>query len=377
MKLRRLAAVARKEGLHIIRDTRSVVLALLMPLVMLLMFGYALSLDVDRIPTVVLDRDGTPQSRELLRQFSGSRYFTIAGSAGSPADVDAAIDRGTALVGIAVSPGFGADLGAGREAAVQIVIDGSDSNTASIALAYTDALIQAYDLRLRSQAQIRRGAGELKSAVDLRARFWYNANLKSRNYIVPGLIAVILMIIASLLTSLTIAREWETGTMEQLLSTPVRPSELVLGKISAYFVLGMVDVLICLVVGVGIFGVPLRGNTVLLLLSCCIFLFGALCWGVMISASTRSQVMAYQMGIISSFLPSFLLSGFIYAIENMPVVIQAITHIVPARYFIALLRGIFLKGTGVEVLAGELAFLSAYAVVVFLIASRMARQKVA
>ncbi len=377
MSFRRLKAISHKELLHIIRDSRSLALAMALPFLMLVLFGYALSLDVDHIPTMVYDRDNTPESRDLVRQFGGSQYFNIVGYADKATDIDRAIDRSKILVGLQINENFGKDFRAGRSVNVQILLDGSDSNTASIALGYTDALIQSYSLRLRSEAQIRRGGGELKNPIDLRTRFWYNTNLKSRNYIVPGLIAVILMIIASLLTSLTIAREWETGTMEQLLSTPVRPAELVLGKLSAYFALGMTDMVICLIVSVGIFGVPLRGNILLLFFSCFVFLFGALCWGIMISASTRSQLMAYQMGILSSFLPSFLLSGFIYSIQNMPVAIQLFTYLVPARYFITLLRGIFLKGAGVRILIVELTFLCVYAAVVFVIASRKARQKIA
>ncbi len=377
MSFRRLRAVTRKELLHIARDPRSLALAFALPLLMLILFGYALSLDVDRIPTIIYDRDQTPQSRDLIRQFAGSRYFDVVGYAASTAMLDDAIDRSRALLAIQIPEQFGRRLSEGHESTVQLILDGSDSNTASVALGYTDALIQTYDLRLRSDTQIRKGAGELKNAVDLRTRFWYNANLKSKNYIVPGLIAVILMIIAALLTSLTIAREWETGTMEQLLSTPVRSAELVLGKLAAYFALGMTDILVCLVVSVGVFDVPLRGNLLLLFLSCSIFLFGALCWGIMISASTRSQLMAYQLGILSSFLPSFLLSGFIYSIQNMPVPIQIFTYAVPARYFIVVLRGLFLKGVGAGVLLVELGFLTIYAAVVFLIANRKVGEKIA
>ena len=195
--------------------------------------------------------------------------------------------------------------------------------------------------------------------------------------LVPGLIAVILMIIAALLTSLTIAREWETGTMEQLLSTPVRSSELVLGKLTAYFVLGVVDLVTCLVVGVFVFGVPLKGSVFLLAGSSFVFLFGALCWGIMLSSLTRSQLVAYQLGVLTSFLPSFLLSGFIYSISNMPKVIQVITLIVPARYFMVILKGIFLKGVGVRFFLVELAFLTLYAVLVFVMATRKLRQKIA
>lgn len=377
MSWRRTKAIARKEFLHIVRDVRSLILALLLPFMMLIMFGYALSLDVDKIPTIIYDRDHTPESRELIRQFSGTPYFSIIGYAERPSDIDRLVDRSKALLGVVIQQDFGKDLQAGREAPVQLLFDGSDSNTASIALGYADALLQSYAFTLKSEAQVKRGAGELKNLVEPRIRVWYNSDLKSRNYIVPGLIAVILMIIAALLTSLTIAREWETGTMEQLLSTPVRPGELVLGKLSAFFALGLVDLIMCLVVGVFVFGVPLRGSVVLLFVSSCLFLFGALCWGVFLSASTRSQLIAYQLGTLTSFLPAFLLSGFIYSIQNMPVVIQVVTHIVPARYFVTLLKAIFLKGVGWRVLWPELAFLLAYAFIVFLLASKKMRQKIA
>jgi ABC-2 type transport system permease protein len=194
---------------------------------------------------------------------------------------------------------------------------------------------------------------------------------------VPGLIAVTMMIIASLLSSLCIAREWENGTMEQLLSTPVRPSELVLGKLLAYFALGIIDLLICLIVGVFIFQVPFRGNAVLLLFTSCLFLFGSLSWGIFLSATTRTQLLAYQLGTLSSFLPAYLLSGFIYSIQDMPRVIQLITVIVPARYFVKILNGIFLKGVGVRFLWFEIAMLLAYAGLVFWGASRKMRQKLA
>jgi ABC-2 type transport system permease protein len=227
------------------------------------------------------------------------------------------------------------------------------------------------------EAQIRKTGVSLKPSVEPRVRVLYNNDLKSKNYIVPGLIAVVLMIISSLLTSLTIAREWEMGTMEQLLSTPVRPAELVLGKLGAYFTLGLSDLLIALVVGVMIYRVPLRGNGLFLFMTSCIFLFGSLCWGIFLSAAARSQLLAYQLGAVTSFLPAFLLSGFVYAIENMPPLIQVVTTIFPARYFITILKGIFLKGVGLQVLWIEVAFLSLYSTVVFLIAIRKLRQKVA
>jgi ABC-2 type transport system permease protein len=230
---------------------------------------------------------------------------------------------------------------------------------------------------LRSAAQNRKGGRKLDPPIDARLRVWYNSSLESKNYVVPGIIAVILMIIAALLTSLTIAREWEMGTMEQVLSTPLRPAEMVLGKMLAFFVVGAADVMIAIGVGVFVFRVPLRGSVWLLFTTSCIFLFGALFWGIFLSAVAKSQLLAYQMGILSSFLPAFLLSGFVYAIENMPGVIQAITYIVPARYFVTILKGIFLKGVGLEVLWVEILFLVAYATIVFLLATRKLAGKLA
>ncbi|MGA2181511.1 MAG: ABC transporter permease [Bryobacteraceae bacterium] len=377
MNFLRLRAVARKEFLHILRDPRSLILALAVPLLMLLMFGWALTLDVDRIPAYVYDWDGTPQSRALIDQFRGSRYFDIQRYVHGYAPVDKEVDRSRILMAIVVPKDYSRNILEGREADIQVILDGSDSNTASIALGYAQGVVAAYAAELRSEAQVRLGAGKLKVAVDPRVRVLYNSDLKSKNFIVPGLIAVTMMIIASLLTSLTVAREWETGTMEQLLSTPLRPAEIILGKLSAFFTLGFTDMLICVLVGVFVFHVPFRGSVWFLFFSSFLFLFGALCWGILISTLARSQLIAYQIGILTSFLPAFLLSGFIYSIENMPAVIQAVTYLVPARYFVTILKGVFLKGVGIEILAAETAFLFVYASLAFFLATKKMRQKVA
>jgi ABC-2 type transport system permease protein len=377
MNMRRLRAIARKEFLHVLRDVRSLILALALPLVMLLLFGYALTLDVDQIPAYVYDQDGTPQSRELIDQFRGSRYFQIVGAVHDYRPIERMVDRGKILIGIVVPRDYSRNLLAGKETDVQILLDGSDSNTASIALGYADAIIQSFSAQLRSDAQMRLGGQPMKVPVNTEVRVWYNSDLKSKNYIVPGLIAVSMMIIASLLTSLTIAREYENGTLEQLLSTPVRPTELVLGKLLAYFAIGLLDMLICLFLGVVVFAVPFRGSIPFLFFSSCVFLFGALCTGVLISAATRSQLIAYQLSLLTSFLPAFLLSGFIYSITNMPRVIQIISYIIPARYFIRIVTSVFLKGVGFEVLYVELFLLLVYATIVFIGASRKMRQKLA
>lgn len=377
MNLRRTRAMARKEFLHIVRDPRSLIMALAMPLVMLLLFGFALSLDVDRVPTIVYDMDRSPQSRELMERFAASRFFQILESEGGYASIESRINRSQCLLGVVIPQGYSGRLSGGSEAEIQLLLDGSDSNTAGIALGYAEALIQAYAFELRVQALDRKGGGRLRPAVEPRIRVWYNGDLKSKNYIVPGLIAVIMMIIASLLTSLTIAREWEMGTMEQLLSTPLRPAEIVLGKLSAFFVVGVADMLIAIGVGVFVFDVPLRGSVTLLFFTGCVFLFGSLCWGIFLSAATRSQLQAYQLGTLTSFLPAFLLSGFIYAFESMPAVVRLLTYFVPARYFVTIVKGIFLKGIGTAMLGTELALLLGYAAIVFMLATRKLKQKIA
>ena len=376
MNWRRTQAVARKECLHVLRDPRSLMIALALPALLLLLFGYALSLDVDRIPTLIYDSDQSPYSRELIARFEGSRYFEVLESTDNYPSIERRIDSGECLLAVIIPESFSNDLLRRKPAQVQLLIDGSDSNTASIARGYADGLIGSYSLSVLAEMQTP-GGPLANSLLEAHLRVWYNSGLESRNYIVPGLVAVILMIIAALLTSLTIAREWEMGTMEQLLSTPVRPSELVLGKMSAYFAVGAIDTLTAVLIGVTLFEVPLRGSLLFLAVTSFIFLFGTLCWGILLSAVARNQLAAYQLGTVTSFLPAFLLSGFIYSIGNMPLPIQLFTYIVPARYFVRILKGIFLKGVGFEILAVEVALLIAFATLVFFIATRKLKQKVA
>src|ERR1700690_728280 len=323
MSFRRLRAIARKEILHVIRDPRSLASAVAIPLMMLVIFGYALSLDVDRIPTIVYNLDGSPQSVDLVRDFRGSRYFSIIEETHSYRPIEQALDARRAMLGVVIPPDYTRNLLSGSSGAqVQLLLGGSDSNTASIARGYAEGLVQAHAGRVRGEAQNMVAGRVPKMGVSAEARVWYNPDMLSRNFIVPGLIAVIMMIITGNLSSLTIAREWENGTMEQLLSTPVRPVELALGKLAAYFLVGLFDMVICMFVGVYIFDVPLEGSVALLSICSFIFLFGSLCTGILISASTRSQLLAYQMGTLVSFLPGFLLSGFIYSISSMPRLIQ-------------------------------------------------------
>jgi ABC-2 type transport system permease protein len=377
MNLRRTRAVARKEFLHILRDPRSLIMALALPFLMILLFGYALTLDVDRIPTLVYDADQSPQSRDLISRFQGSRYFRILGAATSYKMIEKKINTDECMLGLVIPQDYSRDLLSGRKPQIQLLFDGSDSNTASIALGYANGIVQPLALEILIQGQNRMGSGASGAPINARLRVWYNSQLRSKNYIVPGLIGLILMIIGALLTSLTLAREWEMGTMEQLLSTPLRPAEIALGKMSAYFVLGLIDMILTIVVGVGIFRVPQHGSYVFLVIAGCLFLTGALFWGILISAVTRSQLVAYQLAMVTSFLPAFLLSGFVFAIENMPLPVQGITYLFPTRYFVTILKGIFLRGVGMEVLHLEVGFLMIYAGLIFLVVTRRLKQKVA
>jgi ABC-2 type transport system permease protein len=375
MSYRRTRAIFIKELHHITRDARSLALALAMPVMMLLLYGYALSLDVDHIQTLIYDQDGTEASRDLMRQFQGSRYFDVAGFVDNYADIQRGIDTNRILVGVVIPRDFSRDLRSGHTANVQIIVDGSDSNTAAIAMGYAESIVRNYSAEAGVDLQNFRGR-HLPPPIDARMRVWYNSSLESKNYVVPGLIAVILMIIAGQLTSLTVAREWEMGTMEQILSTPLRPAEMVLGKMLAYFVVGFTDSAIALIVGVTIFAVPFRGSILTLAVSTCVFLCGTLFWGIFISAGCRTQVAAYQLGMLSSFLPGFLLSGFVFALDTMPKAIQVISLIVPARYFVTIVKAIFLKGVGIEQLWNQLAYLVVFGTIVFWRTVRRMNQKV-
>jgi ABC-2 type transport system permease protein len=377
MNMRRLRAIARKEFIHVIRDARSLALAVLIPIFLLLLFGWALALDVDDVPTIVLDQSDTPESRDLLSYIGGGAYIRIVGYANNYDEIVSAIDRGAARAAVVIPREFADDVNAGRTAQVQVIADGSDSNTARLAIIYIENSAQMYGANAMVARAARSGAPIARAGIDYRPRVWYNPTLKSRNYIIPGLIALVMMVIAALLTSLTIAREWERGTMEQLISTPVRGPEIVVGKLIPYWLIGMLDVIIAMLMGCFVFGVPLRGNPVFVILMAAIFLVGALSIGLHCSISFKTQVLAAQMAILMTYLPTMFLAGFVFAIANMPKFHQTISYIVPARYFIALMRAVFLKGAGLEVIAPPALLLTVFSFIVFLTAVRKFKKKLA
>ncbi|MBN1105634.1 MAG: ABC transporter permease [Deltaproteobacteria bacterium] len=370
MSVRRIKALARKEFVQMIRDIRSLLAGLFIPLLMIFLFGYALSLDVDRIPTLVLDLDRTPSSRQFISLMADSRYFTIVRTLDRDSEIDEALDRGEALLAIVLPVDFSSRVKQGVKAPVQAILDGSDSNTATIALGYLKAVAAGFDMQLQAGRLRHAGLNVVDMPLEARIRVWFNPEMKSRNFIVPGLTAVIMMAICSLMTALSVSREKETGTLEQLFSTPISSGELLVGKLLPHLALGLVDLALVVGAGVLIFEVPFRGSYLNLLLTSLIFLTGTLSWGLFISVISQSQLQASQIAMLSAFLPSFLLSGFIYPIENMPVVLQALTVIVPARYFVEILRGLFLQGVGLSVLWPQVLALVVYALLVLNLARK-------
>jgi ABC-2 type transport system permease protein len=366
----RLFAISRKETIQLRRDPRSLALAFLLPLALILFFGYAISFDVKNIEMGVLDQSGTGDARRLVQAFVSSGYFTVTERLERPAEADAALGAGRVRLVLVIPPEFSRDLAAGR-AELQLLLDGGDANTATIAQNYAEAIVQGY----AAEVQVRARRAILP--VEARARVWYNETLESRNMIVPGLIAVIMSIIAALLTALTIAREWERGTMEQLAATPVQRLEVVIGKLLPYVGIGLFDVALAIGAGLLIFRVPFRGDVALLAGLTLLFLIGALGLGMFISAAVKSQVLATQVAIITTYLPALLLSGFIFAIATMPLPLRHLTYVIPARYYVTVTKGIFLKGVGPAVLWADALAMVLFATAGLALAIRAFRKELA
>lgn len=367
----RLGAIARKEWIQLRRDPRSMILAFVLPLFLLLFFGYAISWDVNDIKLAVLDRDHTPQSRALVQALVSSGYFTVAERVDAESDLADRLTRGTVRAALVIPSDFERNLAGGRRAPVQLLLDGSDANTATIAMNYADAIVARF-----SSAALLQGR-TFTPPVRLESRVWYNPRLESRVMIVPGLIALIMSIIAALLTALTVAREWERGTMEQLVATPVTRTEVILGKLAPYLGIGLFDVAVTVAAGMLIFHTPLRGSPLLLAGMTFLFLTGALGFGIFISAAVKSQVLATQIAMISTYLPAVLLSGFLYDIASMPIVLRTLTFLIPARYFVSVTRGIFLKGVGLSVLWPDALLMIAFAALGIGLAVRAFRKELA
>lgn len=369
--------IAWKESVQILRDVRSLAVVIVLPVLMLVLYGYAINLDVRHVPLAVYDQDLTRQSRDLIGAFTRSGRFDAVARLDSYQQVNRALDDGVARAALVIPRRFAADLARGRPVPVQLIVDGSDSTTASTAIGYAGAILQQQSTGLSLEAVRRAGlaTGGSVLPLDARMRFWYNPELNSANFMVPGLIAVILMMLSALLTSMTVVRERERGTIESLIVSPVMPNELMLGKLAPYVIIAFADVILVIAAGRLLFRVPLVGSPALVLVCSAIFLTAALGIGLLVSTVSRNQQTAMTAAMLATQLPSMLLSGFLFPISAMPKIIQLITNIIPARHFLVIVRGIFLKGAGLSLVWQPALFLLTLGIVLLALCSVRFRKK--
>jgi len=375
--LERVKPMLIKEFIQIARDPKMLRLIFIVPIFQMLIFGYAVTTDVRHVSTAVYDLDNSVASRDLVQRFARSEYFDIVEYIGSDRRLTDLIDHSDVCAILRFNKGFEADLQAGRSAQVQFILDGTDSNTARIILNYGMKIAGQFSECILVEHLARRG-GPARTAggIDLQARAWFNENLESRNYFVPGVIAILVMLITLLLTSMAVVREKEIGTMEQIMVTPITPVEFILGKTLPFALIGFADVLIVTVVGVFWFDVPIRGSLLLLLAATALYLMTSLGIGLLISTLSQTQQQA-MMSTFFFFFPAVLLSGFMFPIANMPPVVQWVTCLNPLRYFLVIVRGIFLKGVGVAVLWPQMTALAVMGVVVLWLATWRFRKTIA
>jgi ABC-2 type transport system permease protein len=376
MRLRRVKAIAVKEVLQIWRDPRSLLIALLMPFMQMILLGYGVSLDVKHLPICVFDREESQNSQALLKRFQASQYFTIVGAFDSYRDVTRALDRGECRMVIVVPSDMTERLSDSGASTIQALIDATDDNTANIATGYAQAVVAGFSNDLQLQSLGMTGSPiQATQSVTAQSRVWFNEDLESRNFIIPGVVALVMALVGAQLTSLTIAREWERGTMELLVSTPVTPMELMLGKLAPYFAIGLLDAAFCLGFAVFWFEVPFRGTLAMLFIGTSLFLVVVLGIGYLISTMIRSQVGAAQIGLLVTLLPTTLLSGYAFPIDQMPAAVQAITYLVFARYYVTILKAVFLKGSGILDLVAPSLAMVVYAAIVAFLAARAFRKR--
>ena len=346
MNLIHIKAIARKEFYHLIRDFRSLYLAFIIPILLILIFGYALSLDVDNVKIVVVDYDKTELSRDFIRTLDASSYFNVIQHLSDTVAATEYLDQGRTTMAIIIPPDWTRDIKADRETPLQVLLDGSDPNFAGISRGYITAFVERYNLDRLIDFLSRHGKEKINPPVEARIRVWFNEDLESRNFIVPGIIAIIIMIVGAMLTSLVVAREYENGTMETILSLPIRAGVFLTGKAIPYFLIGIADVLVAVFMGQALFGIVMRSNFWLMVLASSLYLSVALSLGLLISIVTKSQLVANILAVLITYLPSLLLSDFVFPVVNMPTVLQLITYVVPATYFIDILNGLYLRNLG-------------------------------
>ncbi|HAR35988.1 MAG TPA: ABC transporter permease [Acidobacteria bacterium] len=363
MNLRRLKPIIRKEFIQIRRDPISLTLLLILPAFILVMFGYALNFDVKHLGLAVVDLDRSQASRELIRKITSSEYFDLKYRLESTSEIDPLFDREKIKLAVVIPRNFARDLASGESPTVQVLADGTNSTTALTGLGYLSNIFLQYSMKLNLEL-LQKNGQQAVLPVDSRVRVWYNPELKSSRFLVPGLMAFVLMVIIVLATALSIVREKEKGTMEQLLLSPLGPAEMIIGKIIPYLLLSLLGAHLVLLAGWLLFGIAIKGSYPLLLLVLVIFLFCGLSQGILVSTVASSQQVAFLLAGLSTLLPTFILSGFVFPIRNMPPVIQAITYIIPARYFLVGLRAIILKGASLAAFYREIIFLAVYGLLV-------------
>lgn len=342
-----------KEFLQIRQDKRMLPLILLAPVVQVILLGYAATVDVKNIALVVYDADRSFESRQYLARFTNSGYFTIVEYAANAADLDRALDHGHARLAVFIPRDFSKSIGTGRPVSVQLLADGTDANTANISLSYAAQITAGYAQTIFAQQLVRLGSRSVVPRVKAETRVWFNPDLRSANYMIPGVVALILMIITTTFSSASIVREKEVGTIEQILVTPIKPYQFILGKLLPFIIIGFVDVALVLGVAVNWFDIPLKGSIPLLFALCGLFLLTTLGLGLFVSTVSRTQQQAMMTAQFFVFFPFLFLSGFTFPIENMPPVIQGLTYLIPLRYFMVIIRGLFLKGLGMVELWDE------------------------
>lgn len=375
MRFRRVKAIAVKELLQIWRDPRSLMIALLMPFTQMFLLGYGVTLDLKHIPVCTFDREASQNSQALLKHFEESSYFAITRNVQTYPALVAAIDRSDCKIAIVIPPDFSERLNDTGSSTVQAILDATDDNTANIALGYALAVVSGYSGEVALDALDRQGSQfQQIQPMTVQSRVWFNEDLESRNFIIPGVVAVIMALIGAQLTSLTISREWERGTMELLISTPVKPSEVMIGKLAPYLALGWIDAAFCLIIAAFWFGVPFRGTIITLFVTTTLFLIVVLGIGYLLSVLIRSQIGASQIALLLTMLPTTLLSGYVFPIDQMPTMVQYITYLVYSRYYVTIIKAIFLKGADIPALAMPILFLLIYATAVMVLAARAFRK---
>ena len=367
MSIRRIKAISYKEFIHLFRDIRSLMVIILVPVILLVLFGYALKLDVENVSIGVLDFSNSERSKEYIAGFDATSAFDVNYYLSNYEEAEYLLDTNKIKMILVIKSDFDKELNTQYNTKVQAIVDGSDITTASSIMNYVTGITAEYNRSFIEYVLRNNQINVAFGTVIPEIRYWFNEDMRSVNYLFPGLVAIIMSVVAGFLTSLTISREWETGTMEQLIPTPVTEGEVITGKLITYFLIGLIDVIIYILMGEFLFHVPLMGNSLLVFLFATIFLMCMLLFGIFVSIVMKSQLASSQVTTTTTMLPAFLLSGFVFDINNMPVVIQWITYLFPARYFVDILRGLYLKGVGIEYLYINAGFLIFYSVILLVL----------